>query len=168
MLWNRLVGTLLVVIGGCAAMLSLGSETFSLATHWPTIAAVAGLWWLARWFFTTREIVIEPVDGEGHSGKEWRPRKGFDRRVGTVLTRTAGTIAMIGGADALWNALTLEDFTPAAHWPVLAMAAVLLLIGRICFRARPSVLDMMSGTPLSPAESAARRRDVAIDDQGRC
>jgi hypothetical protein len=167
MLWNRLVGTFLIVIGGWALLLSLGSETFSLATHWPTFVAVAGLWWLARWFFKAREIVIEPVDGEGHPGKETYPLEGLDRRLGTILARTAGTIAVVGGAAALWSVLTLADFTLAEYWPVLAIAGVLLLVGRTCFTGRPSFLDMMSETPLSPAEAEARRRDVAVDDQRR-
>jgi hypothetical protein len=165
LLWNRLVGTFLVVIGGWALLLSLGSETFSFATHWPTLVAVAGLWWLARWFFKAHEIVIEPVDGEGHPGKEAYPLEGLDRRLGTILARTAGTIAVIGGAAALWSVLTLPDFTLGEYWPVLAMAAVLLLAGRTCFVGRPSFLDMMSEVPLSPGEAEARRRNVAVDDQ---
>ena len=165
LLWNRVVGTFLVVIGGWALLLSLGSETFSLATHWPTFVAVAGLGWLARWFFVAREIVIEPVDGDGHPGKNTYPLEGLDRRLGTLLARVAGTIALIGGIGAGWSVLTLEDFTLAGHWPVLAMSAVLLIVARMCFTARPSFLDMMSDTPLSPAEAAARRRDVAVDDQ---
>lgn len=158
LLWNRVVGTFLVVIGGWALLLSLGSETFSVRTHWPTFVAVAGLWWLARWFFKAREIVIEPVDGEGYPGKETYPLEGLDRRLGTILARTAGTIAVLGGAAALWSVLTLEDFTLAEYWPVLAMAAVLLLVGRACFRGRPSFLNTMSETPLSAAEEAAQRR----------
>lgn len=165
LLWNRVVGTFLVLIGGWALLLSLGSETFSLATHWPTFVAVAGLWWLARWFFTAREIVIEPVDGEGHPGKNTYPLEGLDRSLGTLLARTAGTIAVLGGAAAAWSVLTLEDFTLGEYWPVLAMAAVLLLAGRACFSGRPSFLDMMSETPLTPGEAQARRRDVAVDDQ---
>ena len=165
MLWNRVVGTFLVVIGGWALLLSLGSETFSLRTHWPTFVAVAGLWWLARWFFKAREIVIEPVDGEGHPGKETYVLEGLDRRLGTILARTAGTIAVIGGTAALWSVLTLEDFTLAEYWPVLAMAGVLLLVGRTCFVGRPSFLDMMSEVPLTRDEAAARRRDMPIDDQ---
>ena len=167
MLWNRLVGTFLVVIGGWAALLSLGSETFSLGTHWPTVVAVAGLWWLARWFFTAREIVIEPVDGEGHPGTKSYPLDRLDRGLGTVLARIAGTIAVIGGGAALWSVLTLDDFTLSEYWPVLAMAGVLLLVGRTCFQGRPSFLDMMSELPLTPAEAAARRRDVAVDDESR-
>jgi len=167
LLWNRVVGTFLVVIGGWAALLSLGSDNFSLETHWPTFVAVAGLWWLARWFFKAREIVIEPVDGEDCLGKEIYPLERLDRRLGTLLSRTAGTIAVIGGAAALWSVLTLEDFTLAEYWPVLAMAAVLLLIGRACFRGRPSFLNLMSEVPLSPAEEAARRRDRAVDHEGR-
>jgi hypothetical protein len=161
MLWNRLVGTFLVVIGGWALLLSLGSESFSLATHWPTFVAVAGLWWLARWFFKAREIVIEPVDGEGHPGKDSYPLEGLDRRLGTILARTAGTLAIIGGAAALWSVLTLEDFTLTEYWPVLAMAAVLLLVGRTCFVGRPSFLNMMSETPLSAAEEAEQRKKRA-------
>jgi hypothetical protein len=161
MLWNRLVGTFLVVIGGWALLLSLGSESFSLATHWPTLVAVAGLWWLARWFFKAREIVIEPVDGEGHPGKDSYPLEGLDRRLGTILARTAGTLAIIGGAAALWSVLTLEDFTLAEYWPVLAIAAVLLLVGRTCFVGRPSFLNMMSETPLSAAEEAEQRKKRA-------
>jgi hypothetical protein len=161
MLWNRLVGTFLVVIGGWALLLSLGSESFSLPTHWPTFVAVAGLWWLARWFFTAREIVIEPVDGEGHPGKDTYPLEGLDRRLGTILARTAGTLAIIGGAAALWSVLTLEDFTLAEYWPVLAMAGVLLFVGRTCFVGRPSFLNMMSETPLSAAEEAEQRKKRA-------
>lgn len=158
LLWNRVVGTFLVVLGGYALLLTLGSETFSVRTHWPTFVAVAGLWWLARWFFKAREIVIEPVDGEGHPGKETYPLEGLDRRLGTILARTAGTIAVIGGAAALWSVLTIEDFTLADYWPVLATAAVLLLVGRACFRGRPSFLNTMSEVPVSPAEEAAQRR----------
>jgi hypothetical protein len=161
MLWNRLVGTFLVVIGGWALLLSLGSESFSLATHWPTFVAVAGLWWLAWWFFKARQIVIEPVDGEGHPGKDTYPLEGLDRRLGTILARTAGTLAIIGGAAALWSVLTLDDFTLAEYWPVLAMAGVLLLVGRTCFVGRPSFLNMMSETPLSAAEEAEQRKKRA-------
>lgn len=165
LLWNRLVGTFLLVIGGYALLLTFGSESFSLATHWPTFVAVAGLWWLARWFFKAREVVIEPVDGEGHPGRESYPLERLDRGLGTLLARIAGTIASIGGAFALWSVLTLEDFTLAEYWPVLAISAVLLLVGRACFRGRPSLLDAMSETPLSPAEALARRRDMAVDDK---
>ena len=69
LLWNRVLGTLLVVLGGCGLLLSLGSDTFSLRTHWPTFVAVAGLWLLARWIFKAREVVVELADGEGHPGK---------------------------------------------------------------------------------------------------
>lgn len=161
LLWNRVVGTFLVVIGGYALLLTLGSDSFSLATHWPTFVAVAGLWWLARWFFTAREIVIEPVDGEGHPGKETYPLEGLDRRLGTLLSRTAGTIAVVGGAAALWSVLTLDDFTLAEYWPVLAIAAVLLLVGRVCFIGRPSFLNMMSELPLTEAEARERKRSLS-------
>ena len=167
LLWNRVVGTFLAVIGGYALLLTLGSDSFSLATHWPTFVAVAGLWWLARWFLRAREIVIEPVDGEGHPGRDTYPLEGLDRRLGTLLARTAGTIAVIGGAAALWSVLTLEDFTLAEYWPVLGAAAVLLLIGRACFRGRPSFLNMMSEVPVSPAEEAERRRQMAAGNAGR-
>ena len=88
----------------------------------------------------------------------------LDRWLGRLLARVAGTIALIGGVGAAWSVLSLEDFTLAAYWPVLAMAAVLLLVARVCFTARPSFLDMMSETPLTPGEAQARRRDVAVDD----
>ena len=61
--------------------------------------------------------------------------------------------------------LTLEDFTLAAHWPVLAMSSAMLIAAVVCFRSRPSFLDTMSEVPLRPSEAGARRRDVAIDDQ---
>ena len=89
----------------------------------------------------------------------------LDRKLGTLLARVAGTIALLGGIGAAWSVLSLDDFTLAGYWPVLAMSAVLLLVARACFRARPSFLDTMSETPLSRAE--ARRRDVAVDDQRR-
>src|SRR5687768_12254000 len=90
----------------------------------------------------------------------------LDRKLGTLLARVAGTVAGIGGIAAAWSVLTLEDFTLAAYWPVLAMAAVLLIVARACFRARPSFLDTLSETLLSRAE-AARRGDVAVDDDRR-
>ena len=98
------------------------------------------------------------------------PRSGsfayrLDRKLGTLVARIAGTIALLGGIAAAWSVLSLDDFTFARYWPVLAMAAVLLLVAVVCFRSRPSFLDMMSDTPLSPAEADARRRDMAVDDQ---
>lgn len=89
----------------------------------------------------------------------------LDRKLGTLLARVAGTVALIGGVWAGWSVLTPENFTLAEYWPVLAIAAVLLLVARMCFTARPSFLEMMSETPLSPSEGAARRRNVAVDDQ---
>jgi hypothetical protein len=89
----------------------------------------------------------------------------LDRKLGTLLARVAGTIAALGGIGAAWSVLSLEDFTLAFYWPVLAMAAVLLLVAWVCFRARPSFLDTMSEVPLTPREARARRRDVAVDDQ---
>jgi hypothetical protein len=89
----------------------------------------------------------------------------LDRKLGTLLARVAGTIALVGGIGAGWSVLSLEDFTLARYWPVLAMSAALLLVARACFTARPSFLDMMSDTPLTPGEARARRRDVAVDDQ---
>src|SRR5688572_12305415 len=87
----------------------------------------------------------------------------LDRKLGTLLARAAGTVAAIGGIGAARSVLSLDDFTLGAYWPVLAMAAVLLLVAWACFRARPSFLDTMSETPLSRAE-AARRGDMAVDD----
>ena len=89
----------------------------------------------------------------------------LDRTLGTVLARAAGTVFAIGGLGAGASVLSLDDFSLAAYWPVLAIAALLLLAAWTCFRARPSFLDMMSEVPLSPTEAAARRRDVAVDDQ---
>ena len=100
------------------------------------------------------------------------PRSGsfayrLDRKLGTLVARIAGTIALLGGIAAAWSVLSLDDFTFARYWPVLAMAAVLLLVSRSCFASRPSFLDMMSEVPLTPDEAAARRRDVAVDDESR-
>jgi hypothetical protein len=85
--------------------------------------------------------------------------------LGTLLARAAGTSFALAGVGAGATVLALDDFSLADYWPVLAIAALLLLAAWACFRARPSFLDMMSGTPLSPSEAAARRRDVAVDDQ---
>jgi len=96
------------------------------------------------------------------------PLERLDRWLGTLVSRIAGTIAAIGGVAAASSVLTLEDFTLAEYWPVLAMAALLLFIARICFRGRPSFLNVMSEVPLSPAEEAAQRQDAAADDaEGR-
>ena len=96
------------------------------------------------------------------------PLERLDRWLGTLVSRIAGTIAAIGGVAAASSVLTLEDFTLAEYWPVLAMAALLLFIARICFGGRPSFLNVMSEVPLSPAEEAAQRQDAAADDaEGR-
>jgi hypothetical protein len=91
----------------------------------------------------------------------------LDRWLGTMLSRACGTLFAIAGVAALWSVLTLDDFTLAEYWPVLAMAAVMLGASWLCFRGRPSFLEMMSETPLSRSEAAARRGDVPVDDQGR-
>jgi hypothetical protein len=93
------------------------------------------------------------------------PLERLDRWLGTMLSRACGTVFAIGGIGALGSVLTLEDFTLAEYWPVLAIAALFLGAARLCFRGRPSFLEMMSEVPLSPAEAAARRRNMAVDDQ---
>jgi hypothetical protein len=93
------------------------------------------------------------------------PLERLDRWLGRMLARVAGTLALIGGVWAAWSVLSLEGFTLASHWPVLAISAVLLLAAWACFTARPSFLEMMSETPLTHGEAEARRRDVAVDDQ---
>ncbi len=95
------------------------------------------------------------------------PLERFDRWLGTLLSRTAGTLFALGGTGALWSVLTLETFTLSEYWPVVAMAALMLGVAGMCFRGRPSFLEMMSETPLSRAEAAARRGDRAVDDEGR-
>src|SRR5215207_988095 len=94
-----------------------------------------------------------------------RTESRLDRKLGTLLARAAGTIAALGGTGAAWSVLSLEDFTLAAYWPVLAMTATLLLVAWVCFRSRPSFGDMLSETPLGPGEARARGGDVAVDDQ---
>lgn len=91
----------------------------------------------------------------------------LDRKLGVLAARAAGTLAAIAGLGAAWSVLSLEDFTLAAYWPVLAIAAAFLLVALACFRARPSFLDMMSDTPLGGSEAEARRRNVAVDDESR-
>jgi hypothetical protein len=95
------------------------------------------------------------------------PLERLDRWLGTMLSRAFGTLFAIAGIAALWSVLTLEDFSLAEYWPVLAMVAVFLGAARLCFKGRPSFLDMMSEAPLAPAEAAARRRNMAVDDQRR-
>ena len=91
----------------------------------------------------------------------------LDRKLGLLVARTAGTFAGIAGVAAAWSVLTQDDFTLAGYWPVLVIAALLLIAARACFTARPSFLEMMSETPLSPSEAEARRRDLAVDDERR-
>jgi hypothetical protein len=93
------------------------------------------------------------------------PLERLDRWLGTMLSRACGTVFAIGGIGALWSVLTLEDFTFAEYWPVLAMSALFFGAARFCFKGRPSFLETMSEVPLSPAEAAARRRNVPVDDQ---
>jgi hypothetical protein len=97
--------------------------------------------------------------------REGYPLERLDRWLGRMLSRACGTLFGIGGVGALWSVLTLQDFTLAEYWPVLAIAALMLGAAWLCFTARPSFLDMMSEVPLSRGEAAARRRDVAVDDQ---
>ena len=99
--------------------------------------------------------------------REGYPLERLDRWLGTMLSRVCGVFFGIGGIGALWSVLTLEDFTVAQYWPVLAMAALLLGAARVCFNGRPSFLDMMSELPLSRSEAEARRRDVTVDDERR-
>ncbi len=91
----------------------------------------------------------------------------LDRKLGTLLARVAGTLAAIAGIGAGWSVLSLEDFSLAAYWPVLGLSAAFLIVAVLCFRSRPSFLDMISETPLSRSEAEARRRDLPVDDEGR-
>jgi hypothetical protein len=95
------------------------------------------------------------------------PLERLDRWLGTMLSRACGAFFAVGAVGALWSVLTLENFTLGEYWPVLLIATLLLGAASLCFRGRPSFLEMMSELPLSRSEAAARRRDVAIDDQGR-
>jgi hypothetical protein len=93
------------------------------------------------------------------------PLERLDRWLGTALSRACGTLFAFAGVGSLLSALTLEDFTLAEYWPVLTLSALFLGAARLCFKGRPSFLEMMSEVPLSPSEAAARRRDMSVDDQ---
>ena len=95
------------------------------------------------------------------------PLERLDRKLGSLLARAAGTFAAIAGLGSGWSVLSLEDFSLAVYWPVLAISAAFLIVAVVCFRSRPSFLDMLSETPLSRSEAEARRRDVPVDDEGR-
>lgn len=145
LLWNRVLGTLLVVLGGYGLLLSLGSETFSLRTHWPTFVAVAGMWLLARWFFKARTVVVEPVDGEDALGDVVVR---IDRRLGAVLARTCGTLFALGGAWALVEVMKLPDYSFGTYWPVFVMSGLLFLGAWACFRSRAGLTDQLSDGPV--------------------
>ena len=93
------------------------------------------------------------------------PLEWLDRKLGTLLARVAGTFFALAGLAAGWSVVTLDDFSLATYWPVLALSSAMLIAAVVCFRSRPSFLDMMSETPLSPSEAEARRGNMAIDDQ---
>ncbi len=144
LLWNRLVGTFLLLLGGYALLLTLGSDDFSFATHWPTFAAVAGLWGLARLFFAARDVVIEPGDGDGANGDLVR---GLDRGLGTTWARLCGTLFAIGGGWALLSVV---------YWPVYVMSGLLFVAAWACFRTRTGLLDQLSDGPRDPPARADR------------
>jgi hypothetical protein len=153
LLWNRLVGTFLLGLGGYALLLTLGSQTFSLATHWPTCVAVAGLWALARYFFTARAVVIDPAGGEGHAGDRVR---GLDRGLGVVWARICGTLFALGGGWALLSVVSLPDYSFAVYWPVYGMSGLLFAAAWVCFRARTGLMDQLSEGPRDPPDRANR------------
>jgi hypothetical protein len=154
LLWNRLVGALLLVIGGYALLLSFGSESFSFATHWPTLIAVAALWALSRSFFKARDAVIEPVDGEGHPGD---PILRLDLGLGIVWARICGTLFALGGGWALLSVVALPDYAFTAYWPVFALSALLFAAAWACFRARVGLMDQLSEGPRDPPAGPAAR-----------
>ncbi len=147
LLWNRLVGTFLLVIGGYALLLTFGSESFSLATHWPGFVAVAGLWALARYFFKAQDVVIEPGDGEGHPGD---PIRRLDRGLGKIWARICGTLFALGGGWALLSVVALPNYTFATYWPVFVMSGLLFAAAVACFRARTGLMDQLSDGPRDP------------------
>lgn len=153
LLWNRLVGTFLLLLGGYALLLTLGSDDFSFATHWPTFAAVAGLWGLARLFFAARDVVIEPGDGDGANGDLVR---GLDRGLGTTWARLFGTLFAIGGGWALLSVVSLPDYRFAVYWPVYVMSGLLFVAAWACFRTRTGLLDQLSDGPRDPPARADR------------
>ncbi|TIX51911.1 hypothetical protein [Alteraurantiacibacter aquimixticola] len=61
---NRLIGTVLALLGVFGGYLSLSSEVFSLVTHWPGLLVSAVLLVLARLCFKAKDSVIQGF-GEG-------------------------------------------------------------------------------------------------------
>ena len=67
---NRLMGWLLFAIGMFALLVTVSSETFSLATHWPSFLFVAVIFGLARLCFRAKSGIIEGFGDEADT-----PRK---------------------------------------------------------------------------------------------
>ena len=152
LLWNRVLGTVLVVLGGYGLLLSLGSGTFSLKTHWPTFVAVGGLWLLALWFFKARDVVVEPVDGEDALGDVIE----IDRRLGVVFARICGTLFALGGSWALVEVVKLPGYSFGIYWPVFVMSGLLFLGAWACFRSRTGLMDKLSDGPADPPPEPPR------------
>jgi hypothetical protein len=136
-----------------ALLLSLGSGSFSIATHWPTLVAVAALWALARCFFKARDVVVELADGEGANGDIIR---GLDRGLGTIWARLCGTLFALGGGWALLSVISLPDYSFAVYWPVYVMSGLLFAAAWACFRARTGLMDQLSEGPRDPPARADR------------
>lgn len=76
----------------------------------------------------------------------WYRRK-VGRRIEKGVNRLLGTMLILIALLAIYLSVSGDNFSISTHWPGLVIAALLLLAGRYCLKARESVIDAFGDEP---------------------
>ncbi len=74
-------------------------------------------------------------------------RRNVGRRIELGVNRLMGSMLILISLLALYLSVSSDRFAISSHWPGLVIAAVLLLAGRYCLKARESVIDAFGDEP---------------------
>jgi hypothetical protein len=84
------------------------------------------------------------MDQEPEEG--WYRRK-VGRRIEKGVNRLLGIMLILIALLALYLSVSSDSFAISSHWPGLVIAALLLLAGRYCLKAKESVIDGFGEEP---------------------
>jgi hypothetical protein len=83
---------------------------------------------------------------DGDEVENWYRRK-VGRTIELGANKLLGWMLLVIALFALWVTLTSETFAPSTHWPAFPIAAMLLLLSRLCFRTKTGIIQGVGEEP---------------------
>ena len=83
---------------------------------------------------------------KGEEDEGWYRRK-IGKKIELGANKLLGWMLLAIALFALWVTLTSETFALSTHWPTFPIAAVLLVLSRLCFRARTGIIQGFGEEP---------------------